>query len=77
MLPRHRGATPVPATILAGDEMTGVSLIRMDEGVDTGPLVAQARTEVRSEETAPELEARLADVAAALLMTSLGPWLAR
>ncbi len=76
LLPRHRGATPVPATILAGDEMTGVSLIRMDEGVDTGPLVAQARTDVRPDETAPELEARLADVAAALLMTSLGPWLA-
>ena len=76
LLPRHRGATPVPATILAGDEMTGVSLIRMDEGVDTGPLVAQARTEVGPEETAPELETRLADVAGALLTTSLGPWLA-
>ncbi len=76
LLPRHRGATPVPATILAGDEMTGVSLIRMDEGVDTGPLVAQARTEVGPDETAPELETRLADVAGALLTTSLGPWLA-
>ena len=76
LLPRHRGATPVPATILAGDEVTGVSLIRMDEGVDTGPLVAQARTNVRPDETAPELEARLADIAAALLTTSLGPWLA-
>jgi methionyl-tRNA formyltransferase len=75
LLPRHRGATPVPATILAGDEVTGVSLIRMDEGVDTGPLVAQARTDVHPDETAPELEARLADVAAALLTTSLGPWL--
>jgi methionyl-tRNA formyltransferase len=76
LLPRHRGATPVPATILAGDEMTGVSLIRMDEGVDTGPLVAQARTDVGPAETSPELEARLADIAAALLTTSLGPWLA-
>ncbi|HEY4190103.1 MAG TPA: methionyl-tRNA formyltransferase [Candidatus Limnocylindrales bacterium] len=76
LLPRHRGATPVSATILAGDEMTGVSLIRMDEGVDTGPVIARARTEVRPDETAPELETRLGDVAAALLMTSLGPWLA-
>ncbi|HEV8403271.1 MAG TPA: methionyl-tRNA formyltransferase [Candidatus Limnocylindrales bacterium] len=76
LLPRHRGATPVPATILAGDEMTGVSLIRMDEGIDTGPLIAQARTTVRPGETAPELEARLAEVAAGLLTTSLDPWLA-
>jgi methionyl-tRNA formyltransferase len=75
LLPRHRGATPVPATILAGDETTGVSLIRMDEGIDTGPLVAQARTQVAPDETAPELEARLADLASALLSASLGAWL--
>jgi methionyl-tRNA formyltransferase len=75
LLPRHRGATPVPATILAGDEWTGVSLIRMDEGVDTGPLVAQVRTLVAPDETAPELEARLADLAAELLRASLARWL--
>jgi methionyl-tRNA formyltransferase len=75
LLPRHRGATPVPATILAGDETTGVSLIQMDEGIDTGPLVAQARTQVAPDETAPELEARLADLASALLSASLGAWL--
>ncbi len=75
LLPRHRGATPVPTTILAGDEATGVSLILMDEGIDTGPLVAQARTDVGHDETAPELEARLADLAASLLTASLGPWL--
>ena len=36
LLPRHRGATPIPAAILAGDPETGVSLMRMDEGLDTG-----------------------------------------
>ena len=41
LLPRHRGASPIPATILAGDHETGVSLIRMDAGLDTGPIVAQ------------------------------------
>ena len=41
LLPRHRGATPIPAAILAGDAETGVSLMRMDEGLDTGPIVAQ------------------------------------
>ena len=42
LLPRHRGATPIPAAILAGDAETGVTLIRMDDGLDTGPIVAQA-----------------------------------
>ena len=46
MLPRHRGATPVPAAILAGDRATGVTLMRMDEGLDTGPIVAQAGTPI-------------------------------
>ena len=76
LLPRHRGATPVPATILAGDRATGVTLMRMDEGLDTGPIVAQAGTPVEPEETAPELEARLAAMGAELLTSSLGPWLA-
>ena len=40
LLPRHRGASPIPATILAGDERTGVTLMRMDAGLDTGPIVA-------------------------------------
>ena len=75
LLPRHRGATPVPATILAGDEATGVSLMRMDDGLDTGPLVAQARTTVEPDETSPALEARLAEIGAALLAASLPAWL--
>jgi methionyl-tRNA formyltransferase len=76
LLPRHRGATPVPATILAGDRATGVTLMRMDEGLDTGPIVAQAGTPVAPDETAPELEARLASMGAERLTSSLGPWLA-
>lgn len=75
MLPRHRGATPVPATILAGDRATGVTLMRMDAGLDTGPIVAQAGTPVAPDETAPELEARLAAMGADLLASSLAPWL--
>jgi methionyl-tRNA formyltransferase len=76
LLPRHRGATPVPAAILAGDEETGVTLMRMDAGLDTGPIVAQARVALDGTETTPALEARLADVAAALLLEWLAPWLA-
>ena len=75
LLPRHRGATPVPAAILAGDGVTGVSLFRMDAGMDSGPLVAMEQVPVRDEEDAPALEARLAVVAGALLGRSIGPYL--
>jgi methionyl-tRNA formyltransferase len=75
LLPRHRGATPIPAAILAGDTETGVSLMRMDEGLDTGPIVASLRQPLTGRETAPDLEARLADIAADLLAEDLGPWL--
>lgn len=76
LLPRHRGATPIPAAILAGDRVTGVSLMRMDEGLDTGPLIAVRRVPLRGDETAPSLEADLAGVAAELLAGSLAGWLA-
>lgn len=75
LLPRHRGATPVPAAILAGDRETGVSLMRMDAGLDTGPIVAQTTVPLDGTETAPALEDRLAGVAAELLDTNLGPWI--
>jgi methionyl-tRNA formyltransferase len=76
LLPRHRGATPIPAAILAGDAETGVSLMRMDAGLDTGPLVAVERVSLDGDETTPALEARLAIVASGLLARSLDPWLA-
>ncbi len=75
LLPRWRGATPVARAIAAGDPVTGVSLMRMDAGLDTGPLVAQRETAIAADETTPELEARLATMAAALLLDRLGPWL--
>jgi methionyl-tRNA formyltransferase len=75
LLPRHRGATPIPAAILAGDRETGVTLMRMDRGLDTGPIVAVARRSLDGTEIAPRLEADLELVAADLLDTSLGPWI--
>ena len=75
LLPRHRGATPIPATILAGDAQTGVTLMRMDEGLDTGPIVAQARVPLHGDETTPLLEETLELEAAGLLTRYLGPWL--
>jgi methionyl-tRNA formyltransferase len=75
LLPRHRGATPVAAAILAGDPESGVTLIRMDAGIDTGPIVAQRRVALRGSETAPDLEAELAALGGDLLAATLGPWL--
>jgi methionyl-tRNA formyltransferase len=75
MLPRHRGAAPVPAAILAGDSATGVTLMRMDEGMDSGPIVAQREVTLDGTETTPQLEARLAGLAAALLVELLPAWL--
>lgn len=64
LLPAHRGASPIPGTILAGDRETGVSTILMDEGLDTGPLLATQRHRLRGDEDAPGLEAELARLAA-------------
>jgi methionyl-tRNA formyltransferase len=75
LLPRHRGATPIPATIIEGDRETGVTLFRMDDGLDTGPIVAQSALELAGTETAPELEGELAAQAATLLTGSLAPYL--
>jgi methionyl-tRNA formyltransferase len=68
LLPRWRGAAPVAAAIAAGDEETGVSIQRMEEGLDTGPVYAARRTLIGAAETAGELTARLATMGAALLV---------
>ncbi len=75
LLPRHRGAAPVQGAIAAGDATTGVTLMRMDEGLDTGPIVAQVDVPLMGTEVAPELEARLAAIGADLLIDSLPGWL--
>ena len=75
LLPRHRGATPIPAAISAGDAETGVTLMRMDRGLDTGPVVARRLQPLTGRETAPDLEARLAGIAADLLRDTLNAWL--
>ena len=75
LLPRHRGATPIPAAILAGDAETGVTLFRMDVGMDTGPVVAREPIDLPGNVDAPSLESHLSLVAAALLRRTLGGWL--
>jgi methionyl-tRNA formyltransferase len=71
LLPRWRGAAPVERAILAGDDRTGVSLMWLDDGLDTGPVVATEAVAISPEETAAELTARLAEVGARLLVDRL------
>ena len=75
LLPRHRGATPIPAAIRAGDSETGVTLMQMDAGLDTGPIVAQRRVGLDGTETTPVLLEHLMAVAGHLLDESIGPWI--
>lgn len=77
LLPRWRGAAPVERSILAGDENSGVTIMKMDAGLDTGPIVATAATPVGAEETAGELTSRIAVAGAALLTQTLPAFLDR
>ncbi len=72
LLPRWRGASPIQHAILAGDAETGVTLMQMDEGMDTGPTLAEVRTPIEPEETGGALFERLAPMGAALLRAELG-----
>ncbi len=67
-LPRWRGAAPVQHALLAGDTTTGVSVMRMDEGLDTGPVLAQRDEPIRADDDAGSLGARLAAIGADVLV---------
>lgn len=74
LLPRHRGPSPVAAAILAGDEVTGVSMMLMDKGMDTGPVLAQRERAISAEDTTETLTDKLSKVGAELLMETLPGW---
>jgi len=71
LLPRWRGAAPVERAILAGDEQTGVSLMKLEAGLDTGPVYASRATPIGPHETAAELRERLGVLGSALLVERL------
>jgi methionyl-tRNA formyltransferase len=71
LLPRHRGAAPVAHAILAGDQETGVTIMRMDEQLDHGPILAVQATPIDDREDTAKLTARLADMGAKLLVEAL------
>lgn len=75
LLPRWRGSTPIQSAILAGDTVTGPTVILMDKGLDTGPILAQRNLPIEPEETHPQLSERLSLLGAALLAETLPRWL--
>ncbi|WP_394538569.1 methionyl-tRNA formyltransferase [Lysobacter enzymogenes] len=72
LLPRWRGAAPIQRAIEAGDEETGVCLMRMEKGLDTGPVLIANDTEIGANETGGQLHDRLADIGAQVLRDGLG-----
>lgn len=75
LLPQHRGASPVVGALLCGDSLTGVTIILMDAGMDSGPILAHREMDISSEDTAGSLTSKLADVGAELLVETLPKWL--
>lgn len=71
LLPRYRGAAPIQAAIVAGDQVTGITTMMMEEGLDTGPILLRREVEIGAEETGGELAERLAVVGAELLLETL------
>ena len=67
LLPRWRGAAPIHRAIMAGDAETGVAIMQMQAGLDTGPVLAEARTPIGPEDTTADLHDRLAEMGAALV----------
>jgi len=75
LLPRHRGPSPIAAAILSGDAETGVTVMLMDEGMDTGPIIAQRSLPISPLDSAGSLAEKLSPLAAELLLETLPRWL--
>src|SRR5262249_29106204 len=71
LLPKYRGAAPIQWAIARGERKTGVTIMQLDEGLDTGPIVLQREIEVGEEETAVSISPRLADLGAKLMLNAL------
>jgi methionyl-tRNA formyltransferase len=76
LLPRYRGASPVAAAILRGDAVTGVTIMLMDKGLDTGPVLARREMSISVEDTTISLTGSLAKLGAELLVETIPEWLA-
>ncbi len=75
LLPKYRGASPIQAALLNGDAETGVTIMKMDVGLDTGPVLSQRRTPIQPEDDAQTLHDRLAQLGAELLVETIPDYL--
>lgn len=75
LLPKYRGASPIQNALLHDEKETGITLIKMDKGIDTGDILSQSSIKIDPEETVDQLEERLADLGAKLLTETLPPYL--
>ena len=75
LLPRHRGASPIATAILQGDEVTGVTIMLLDAGMDTGPILSQRKVPISAGDTAGSLGIKLAQNGAQLLIETLPLWI--
>jgi methionyl-tRNA formyltransferase len=71
MLPKYRGASPIQSALRNGETQTGVTIMKMDKGMDTGAILSQSTIEIFPDETYPQLDARMAELGATLLNTTL------
>ncbi|WP_319824793.1 methionyl-tRNA formyltransferase [Thalassovita sp.] len=74
LLPRWRGAAPIHRAIMAGDAETGVCIMQMEAGLDTGPVLLRKATPIGEEETTAQLHDRLSEMGADLIVAALGQW---
>jgi methionyl-tRNA formyltransferase len=75
LLPRWRGAAPIQASMLAGDQETGITVMKMDPGVDTGPILSQRTLPIADDDTGGTLFAKMAHLGAELLLDTLPRYL--
>jgi methionyl-tRNA formyltransferase len=74
LLPRWRGAAPIHAAVLAGDAQSGITIMRMEEGLDTGPMLLRAAVPIGPRATTPELHDVLAALGAEMILRALAEW---
>jgi methionyl-tRNA formyltransferase len=75
LLPRWRGAAPLNAAILHGDDQTGITIMKMDPGLDTGPMLSKRAIPIGADDTAGSLFGKMADLGAELLVETIPPYL--
>ncbi|MCX6009320.1 MAG: methionyl-tRNA formyltransferase [Chloroflexi bacterium] len=75
LLPRYRGASPIATAILQGDEITGVTIMLLDVGLDSGPILSQREVSISADDTTGSLTIKLAQTGAQLLMETLPLWI--